>query len=74
MDHYWILIVAGYWVFSAIVGGMPEPHDHSKFAYRWLFKSLHILAGNMTTAMARYYPQGSVPADSLTGIQNEPNH
>jgi hypothetical protein len=72
MDHYSILIVLSYWVFSAIVGGMPEPEKRDGRGYCWLYKSLHILAGNMTTALARYYPQGSVIAESTQSVTITP--
>lgn len=46
-----------YWIFSAVVGGMPQPTDSSPMVYVWLHDSLHILAGNLTAAMASRYPQ-----------------
>ena len=50
MHTYTFIYLALYWVFSAVVGGMPEPTSASAFAYRWTYKSLHLLAGNIGTA------------------------
>lgn len=49
--------LAAYWVFSALVGGMPPPTASSSSGYQWLHNSLHILAGNLTAAVASKYPQ-----------------
>jgi hypothetical protein len=48
--------VVGYWIFSAIVGGMPEPSATAPVGYKWLYRSLHILAGNLSAVMAAKYP------------------
>lgn len=54
--HPAILAIAGYWLFSAFTGGMPLPDSTSSKAYRWLHDSLHILAGNLNSAVAAKYP------------------
>jgi hypothetical protein len=58
------MIIGIYWFFSAIVGGMPTPTLSSSMAYVWLHNSLHILAGNLTAAVATKFPQG-LPADTV---------
>ena len=37
-----------YFVFSAIVSGMPEPDAQSGVGYRWAYSSLHVLAGDLS--------------------------
>ena len=53
MHTYTFIYLALYWVFSAIVGGMPEPITTSSLAYHWSYKSLHLLAGNIGTALSK---------------------
>ena len=50
-QHSGALTIVGYWLFSAFVGGMPEPLAASPAVYGWLYKSLHILAGNLSNAI-----------------------
>jgi hypothetical protein len=38
------------WIFSAIVSGMPEPEATDGKGYRWLYSTLHSIAGNLKTA------------------------
>lgn len=57
----WILahplqIIAFYWVFSAIISGMPDPVPSSSLTYVWAHRSLHILAGNVAVAVQSRYP------------------
>ena len=49
-QHFAAVAMFGYWLFSAIVGGMPEPTRTSCGAYRWCYASLHLLAGNVQRA------------------------
>jgi hypothetical protein len=49
-------IVGAYFVFSAIVGGMPVPTSTSSSGYVWMYNSLHILSGNLTTAVQKDFP------------------
>ena len=64
MDHAW-LIIALYWAFSAVVGGMPEPDASASLWYRWGFSSLHILAGNVLTAVQSRYKLPAYVPDPL---------
>lgn len=50
-------VIAVYWLFSAIVGGMPAPEINSSPGYIWLHNSLHILAGNITSAVQAKFPE-----------------
>lgn len=61
-QHEAILAIAGYWVFSAIVGGMPAPDTTSGRGYLWAYNALHILAGNLTSAVSARYP--ALPGDT----------
>lgn len=62
-EHPAIAAIAIYWAFSAFVGGMPVPKDSSSSAYTWLYNSLHILAGNLSAAVAQKYP--SLPSGTV---------
>lgn len=55
-QHPALFAIAAYWAFSALVGGMPPPDDNSSKGYTWLHGSLHILAGNLSAAVAQKYP------------------
>lgn len=55
-QHPALVGIAAYWLFSALVGGMPAPSPQSSSGYQWLYSSLHILAGNLTAAVASKYP------------------
>ena len=56
-QHAAVCAIGGYWLFSAIVGGMPAPSASSSSGYVWLHGSLHILAGNLNAVVATKYPQ-----------------
>ena len=45
-----IEIFLGYWVFSAVVSGMPSPKPE-QFWYNWLYTTAHTLAGSLKTAV-----------------------
>jgi hypothetical protein len=55
MTSHPLIIIFGYWLFSSITGGMPDPLPASSMAYRWAFSSLHILAGNISIAVQSKY-------------------
>jgi hypothetical protein len=55
-NHQFWIAVASYWVFSAAVGSMPEPDSNSAPGYSWVFRFLHTLAGNITTAFGKQFP------------------
>lgn len=56
-QHPAVFAIVAYWMFSAFVGGMPAPEETDGRKYRWAHDSLHILAGNLTSAIAQRYPQ-----------------
>lgn len=58
--HQTIVALVGYYLFSALVGGMPAPTANSGVAYKWTFASLNILASNISRAKS-------------TTIENSPN-
>jgi hypothetical protein len=58
--HPTAFALGGYYVFGALVGGMPAPTAGSNVTYRWVFGSLNILASNITRA-------------SSTTLENSPN-
>lgn len=57
--------IAAYWVFSAFISGMPEPAPTASVAYIWAYKSFHMIAGDVASAMqARYsnlLPPSQIP-------------
>ncbi len=55
--HPAIMAIVAYWIYSAIVGGMPAPTASSSAGYTWAYNSFHILAGNLNAAVAARYPQ-----------------
>ena len=62
LTHPAIAGIAAYWIFSALVGGMPPVTDKSSTGYAWFYNSMHILAGNVTAAIQSKYP--NLPAGS----------
>lgn len=52
-------VILGYWIFSAIVGGMPTPKVNSSEMYIWAFRSLHIFSGNLNRAAVALKVPGS---------------
>jgi hypothetical protein len=44
----WFDLFLGFYIFSAITSGMPEPTQESSFGYIWMYRSFHILSANGT--------------------------
>ena len=57
-QHQFWAAVAAYWIFSAAVSSMPDPPATGGAAsgYLWLFRFLHTVAGNITTAFGSRIP------------------
>lgn len=56
--HFWLL-VGLYWIFNAAVGALEpptEPPTPANARYRFIYKFLHTMAGNMTTAFGNKIP------------------
>jgi len=51
----WTAVVI-YWIFSAAVSSMPDPALTGGPGYLWLFRFLHSVAGNITTAFGNRIP------------------
>ena len=51
-EHQIWAAVAAYWILSAAVCAMPEPASTSSAGYLWLYRFLHTLAGNISTAFS----------------------
>lgn len=45
----WFWIFVGWYIFSALVSGMPEPTQSSSPWYIWAYRSFHILAASGTS-------------------------
>lgn len=52
-EHHGTAAIAGYWLFSALVSGMPVPTTASGIGYVWLYQSLHFLASNLQSVFAK---------------------
>lgn len=61
MKNPWTLF-ALYYVFSAFVSGMPAPDEKSGNGYKWLYASLHTLAGNLVQ-LRGLLPNGKANTD-----------
>lgn len=48
--------LAAYWIFSAVVSGMPEPVPASGVGYRWAYGTLHALAGDVSAYIRKQVP------------------
>lgn len=55
-QHPAVFGVAAYWLFSAIIGGMPDPTSQSSVGYIWMHRSFHFLAGNIAAAVQSKFP------------------
>ena len=55
LQHQFWAAVAIYWIFSAAVSSMPEPAEGSA-GYLWMYRFLHTIAGNITTALGSRIP------------------
>jgi hypothetical protein len=51
----WSVIVL-YWIYSAAVSSMPDPGANANPGYTWLYRFLHSIAGNLTTAFGGKIP------------------
>lgn len=56
MNHD-MLTLGAYFIFSAIVSGMPDPTPTSPLVYKWAYHSLHILAGDLSHIIGSRQPQ-----------------
>lgn len=57
MNSHGLALLAGWYVFSAVVSGMPEPLAASGTGYRWAYASLHALAGDLSTWIGSRIPK-----------------
>lgn len=55
LAQFWALVVA-YWLFSAAVGALEAPTEKNGPFYRWAFKFLNTLAGNISRAFSSKIP------------------
>ena len=53
--QFWTALVI-YWIFSAAVLSMPDPAGNGGSGYLWLYRFLHTIAGNITTAFGSKIP------------------
>jgi len=50
LNSHGLALMLGYYVFSAVVSGMPEPPSDATLAYIWAYHSAHALAGDLSHA------------------------
>lgn len=55
--HQVLSTLLGYFAFSALVDGMPDPAATDSKGYRWAYKSLHTFSGNLSSLAANKYPE-----------------
>ena len=60
VEHQTVVVLVAYYIFGALVGGMPAPTATSSTTYKWAFGSLNILASNISRAKS-------------TTLENSPN-
>lgn len=56
--------IAVLWIFSAGVSAMEEPGAASSSFYKWLYKFLKLIAGDLKSRFGQYLPQES-PSPSV---------
>jgi hypothetical protein len=58
----WFWIFVGWYIFSALVTGMPEPTQESSPWYIWAYRSFHILAASGTSFFQNkmYWPNTAI--------------
>jgi len=56
VQHPFWTAVALYWIFSAAVSSLPDPGTNAGPGYFWIFRFLHTVAGNITTAFGNRIP------------------
>ena len=66
LQHPAVIAIGAFWVFSAFVGGMPDQDESSSLTYKWLYRSLHILSGDLKNAVASRFP-GALPTNLPPG-------
>lgn len=60
--QFGFFLLVAYFVFSAVVDGMPEPVKNSSLTYQWAYATLHYLAGAVKTAFTKsFQSQGEDP-------------
>jgi hypothetical protein len=53
--QFWSAVVL-YWIYSAAVSSMPDPAANTSPGYIWLYRFLHTIAGNLSTAFSGKIP------------------
>jgi len=66
LQHPAVTAIASFWVFSAFVGGMPDQTEIPSVYYGWLYRSLHILSGDIKNAVVARFTN-ALPANIPAG-------
>jgi len=51
IEGHGIELIIAYYIFNAVVSGMPEPMPNGNAFYLWLYRSSHTLSGNIDRVM-----------------------
>jgi len=56
LEHHWLGLLVAYFVYSAVVGGMPKPEQVPAWGdgYAWAYKSAQVLAGNVDKVFGKF--------------------
>jgi hypothetical protein len=68
VSNPWFDISVMLWIFSAVVGGMPEPEEDSSFYYIWLYRSLHLLSATGTAYFIHKKRWADISGESKTKV------
>src|SRR5579862_2288714 len=71
VDNPWFDIAIFLWVFSAVVGGMPEPEEDSNFWYIWAYRTLHLLSATGTAYFIHRKRWKDISGDELDCFPEE---
>lgn len=54
--EWFVAGVAALWIFSAAVAALPVPDTGSGTFYKWAFRFLKIIAGDLSATFGKYLP------------------
>lgn len=52
-------VIAGYWLFNALVTALPQADAQSNKAYQFVYRFMHTLAGNVDRAAQKFSVPGA---------------
>lgn len=73
VNTHGIEVLLAYFVFSALVSGMPAPKPTASTGYVWLYNSLHALSGDLREVAAKYIPGSQATASPTPSAPSAPS-